>query len=104
MKSLYFHDGTYFASSFIRIVSGARGKYIELDRSQIVLNLVSKYGHDLSPSVPNDEVFFYYWLIPEGRDEKIYWQVKTVTYADYKIGKYYISPKLVKQDIKGFEL
>ncbi len=104
MRRLYFLDDVYFANGFIRVVRGARGKYIELDKRHIEVDLVSKYGHLLPDSVPNGEEFFYYWLVPVNREEKIYWQVKTVDYADYKIGKYYISPKLVKQNIKGFIL
>jgi hypothetical protein len=94
MRSLYFLDGTYFANDFVRVVHGARGKYIELSRDQIQVDLVSKYGHPLPVSVPNGESFYYYWLVPVDRSEKIYWQARTVTYADYKIGFYYISPKL----------
>ena len=29
------------------------------------------------------------------KDIKIYYQLKTVKYADYKIGKYYISPEFI---------
>ena len=43
----------------------------------------------------SDEEFFYYWLDPAGRDEKIYWQCKQVHYADYKRDFYYISPDLL---------
>ena len=43
----------------------------------------------------SNESFFYYWLIPDGREEKVYWQVHEVDYADYKIGYYYISPNLL---------
>ncbi len=96
MAELYFLDGTLFASDFVRIVHGGRGKYIELEKNQIKVNLISKYGQEIPSSVPNGESFFYYYLIPEGREEKVYWQVKKVSYADYKIGKYYIDPKLVE--------
>lgn len=92
---LYFKDGTLFADNYIRIVYGGRGNYIELNRDQIKVKLVSKFNQPIPTTVPNDEPFFYYWLIPEGRKEKVYWQVKTVNYADYRIGYYYIDPKLV---------
>lgn len=95
LKKLYFKDGIQFSTDYIRIVHGERGDYIELSKDQIIPELISKFGQELPKSVPNDENFFYYWLQPIGRNEKIYWQIKTVNYADYKIGLYYIDPRLV---------
>lgn len=93
---LYFLDGVLFADDFERVVHGGRGDYVELTKEQIVVRLVSKFDQKLPDEVTNED-FFYYWLVPEGRDEKIYWQVNTVDYADYKKGYYYISPKLLKE-------
>lgn len=94
MSKLYFKDGTLFANDFERVVHGGRGDYVELTKEQIVVNLISKFNQELPDEVSN-EPFFYYWLIPIGRNEKVYWQVHTVDYADYKIGYYYIAPKLL---------
>ena len=93
-RNLYFKDGTLFANGYERVVHGGRGDYVELTKDQIIVNLQSRFGHKL-PDTITDEEFFYYWLIPEGREEKIYWQCNQVHYADYKIGYYYISPKLL---------
>lgn len=93
-KPLYFLDGTLFATDYVRIVHGGRGDYIELTKEQIVVELVSKMGHKI-PDVITHKPFYYYFLIPSGRDEKIYWQIRTVSYADYKTGMYYIDPSLV---------
>lgn len=95
MYNLYFKDGTLFANDFERVVHGGRGDYIELTKEQINVDLISIYGRHV-PSYVSDESFYYYYLIPIGRKEKVYWQVKTVNYADYKIGYYYISPKLLQ--------
>jgi len=95
MNNLYFKDGTLFANDFERVVHGDRGDYVELTDKQIEVNLISKFNQPLPDQVSN-EPFYYYWLVPEGRDEKIYWQVNLVEYADYKKGYYYISPKLLK--------
>jgi len=95
MYNLYFIDGTLFANDFERIVHGGRGDYVELTDEQLEVNLISKFKQPL-PDKVSDEPFFYYWLVPEGREEKVYWQVNTVEYADYKKGYYYISPKLLK--------
>jgi len=93
-KPLRFLDGTLFASDYVRIVNGGRGSYIELEKEQIEVELVSKFGF-LLPDEITPKPFYYYWLIPEDREEKIYWQIKTVSYADYKIGMFYIAPDLV---------
>ena len=93
--SLYFKDDVLFALSYERVVHGGRGDYVELIRDQIVVNLHSHFKQDMPDEITNED-FFYYWCEPLGRDEKIYWQCNTVNYADYKIGFYYISPKLLK--------
>jgi hypothetical protein len=95
MYELYFLDGTLFANDFERVVHGGRGNYVELTKEQIQVELVSKFNQPLPDEVSNED-FFYYWLVPVDRNEKVYWQVHTVGYADYKPGYYYISPKLLK--------
>jgi len=95
MYNLYFLDGTLFANDFERVVHGGRGDFVELTNQQIEVNLLSKFNQPL-PDQVSDESFYYYWLVPEGREEKVYWQVNIVGYADYKKGYYYISPKLLK--------
>jgi hypothetical protein len=96
---LYFKDGNQFSSGYERIIRGKRGIYIELIRDQILVSLVSKFGNAL-PNEIDIKPFYYYYLIPEGRTEMIYWQINTVKYADYKIGYYYISPSLLKPFIE----
>ena len=96
---LFFKDGgDCLASDYIRVVHGKRGDYVELSKDQLAIELVSKFR----PKVPEeiaDEPFYYYWLMPKGRQEKIYWQIKTVKYADYRRGFYYISV----DDLKDFK-
>ena len=91
---LYFLDGTQFSEGYERVVHGGRGDYVELTKDQILVNLKSKFNSIL-PDEIDEQPFYYYYLIPENRTEKIYWQIKTVKYADYKIGFYYISPDLL---------
>lgn len=39
--------------------------------------------------------FYYHWLYPESSiDTKVYFQLKTVKYADYKLYHFYVSPDL----------
>lgn len=90
---LYLTDGSLFATGYNRVVHGQRGDYVELEKEQIVPNLISKFSNDLD----GEYDFYYFWLYPENKpDYKVYLQLKTVKYADYKIGKYYISPELIK--------
>jgi len=98
---VYFKDGTFFANDYIRIVHGKRGKYMELLKDQIKIKLKPKYNCELPNNIIGNEPFYYYWLEPENRTEKIYWQARLVNYADYKIGLYYISPNLVHYNINN---
>ena len=90
-----FKDGVLFANGYNRIVKGARGSYLEFEKDQLEVELESKYDQKL-PELISDEIFYYYWLRPVGRKEKVYWQANEVKYADYKIGKYYIDVNLLK--------
>lgn len=92
-EKLYLTDGSLFATKYNRVVHGGRGDYIELEKDQIVPELISKFGNNLN----GDYDFYYLWLHPiNNPNYKVYYQLKTVKYADYKIGKYYISPELIK--------
>jgi hypothetical protein len=77
------------ASGFNRIVHGGRGDYVEFDDDQI-------YKTFTIPEVERyriDSNLVYYIEYRTIDNVKIYFQKKLVDYADYKIGKYYISPK-----------
>lgn len=92
-EKLYLTDGSLFATKYNRVVHGQRGDYIELEKEHIVPELVSKFGNNLNGTYD----FYYLWLHPKDKPQyKIYYQLKTVKYADYKIGKYYISPEFIK--------
>lgn len=92
-RNVYLSDGTLFAVGFNRVVHGKRGDYVEFEKEHIVLPLISKFGNDIRKD--NLDIY-YWWLFPAGHPfTKVYLQKKTVKYADYKIGKYYISPLLL---------
>lgn len=92
--NIYLKDGTLLAKSYRRIVHGERGDYVEFDKDDIIMPLLSKFNNDINKET-ND--FYYYWLYPINHPNvKIYLQQKTVKYADYIVGKYYISPYLLK--------
>lgn len=93
-QKVYLLDGTLFANGFNRVVHGERGDYVEFEDKHILLPLISKFGNDI---LKDDIDTYYWWLYPENHFEtKVYLQRKTVKYADYKIGKYYVSPSLFK--------
>lgn len=83
-------ENVLLLSQYDRIVIGDHGAYIEFDESHLRYDLEltesKKYRNSLSG-------IKYYWMNPIGFNNiKIYKQTKTVGYASYKAGKYYISP------------
>jgi len=94
-KPLKDSNGQNISSGFERIVIGDYGAYIEILEEQINLDILY---------VPPRQKFRlgkhfwgkYIWLTSDGIN-KIYKQIKTVSYADYKVGYYYISPYEVGQ-------
>lgn len=78
------------AEGYSRVVIGDRGPYIEFDDHHINRSLIFP--------VPEYHVFFEEFSSCCDHKVFIYHQVKTVSYADYKPDKWYISPKLLKTD------
>ena len=94
-RNLYFKDGILFANGYERVVHGGRGDYVEVTLDQIQVSLKSHFNQPV-PKVLSNEDFYYYWMEPIEREEKIYWQCNYVGYADYKRNFYYISPSLLR--------
>ncbi|AXF51097.1 hypothetical protein MLDJOKPK_00141 [Salmonella phage SPAsTU] len=86
-------NGVLLCERWNRVVIGDYGAYLEIDESELLVQL----------SVPAEQAWRfdeeylarrglnikYHWLTYAG--VKVYHQVATVKYADYKPGKYYIS-------------
>lgn len=89
---LYTINGSLICSSFDRIVIGDYGAYIEFSPEQTNKDLfIIAPGQEyrLEPRYSNVK---YIWLtIDDGSKIKIYYQKNTVSYADYKPQKYYVS-------------
>lgn len=93
-QNIYLKDGTLFANEFVRVVHGERGDYVEFTEEQILPKLKYKLG---DKPIFNNKVIYYFWMYPyKHKDVKVYQQLKTVGYADYKIGMYYVSPTAFK--------
>jgi len=88
---LYTKSGTKVATGYERIVIGDRGPYIEFRADQIV---------EENFEIPEDQEYRktdkrVYYVEARSKDDsyvKLYFQKKTVAYADYKVGMLYISP------------
>ena len=97
VRDIYLKNGTLFAKGFERVVHGGRGDYVEFTKGQIIPQLLYKsslslFDEDQASKVPK---FYYYWLIPiNDACVKVYYQLATVKYADYKTGYYYVSPDM----------
>ena len=114
--TFYIPQGPLFARGYERIVYGDHGPYLEFDKSQIKIHLISKFGNQVDmENLPGlDYQYYYYWLHPtEYRNIKVYLQIKPVTnlpnapkradgrrssfnrtegYADYRRGLFYVDP------------
>lgn len=90
-------SGRTVAIGYERIVIGARGPYIEFTESQILRESIS-IPTDEMWRIGNDVPFYIEYRTADASNVKIYFQKKTVDYADYKIGFYYISPFDLKTD------
>ena len=88
-------DGTLISDDYNRIVIGDYGAFIEFDKSQVFKNhLKIKSGQEYRINDPKySEHVKYYWLTPkDNSDMKVYYQKRTVGYADYSPEMFYVSP------------
>lgn len=91
--------GTIVSKGYNRIVIGDYGAFIEFDSDQVVQdNIQVQKGQEYRI---NDASFInkvkYIWLTASDDSKiKIYFQQKTVDYADYVVGKFYVSPYEIK--------
>lgn len=84
-------SGTLIAIGYERIVIGGRGPYIEFSDVHIQtsnMNLPIEQEWRLSSS----SAYYVEFRTSDAANVKIYFQLKTVDYADYKINYFYISP------------
>ena len=90
-KHTIFHTkGGYVVSvgGYNRVVIGKRGPYIEFDKIDSIVRHIPK---DQEWRLYSKVVYYIEYRTNED-NVKIYYQLKPVDYADYKVHKYYISP------------
>lgn len=94
-------SGLLIASSYTRTVFGGRGSYLEFGPGEIIQDSIhipknclwrfqEKYNY----------VYYYEYRSNDSCDVMIYYQRRTVKYADYKVDMWYIST----EDVEGHVL
>lgn len=104
-RNFYTLNGRLFANDYSRVVIGAQGPYIEFDQAHLVNPLECEPGEEYRGK-GRYKYCKYSWLRPIGDSSvKVYHQLRTVNYADYKVGMYYVSPtQLLWDDIAASPL
>ena len=102
-KPLYTLEGELIANGFERMVVGDYGAYLEYDLSQVPNGvkyiIPDKQKYRLLPNYKKRIKYIWYEM-PMSKS-KIYWQLRGVSYADYKAKKFYVSPYEVIQLEEG---
>lgn len=99
-KKLYSLSNALIANGYERIVIGDYGAFIEFTEEQAnkeTFIIAPKQGYRVTDHRYKDLVKFI-WLTTEEQDIKIYYQKKSVIYADYKVGYYYVSILELKEN------
>lgn len=95
-NTLFSPKGIPLAHGYTRVVIGDFGAYVEISPTQIIKeNLIVKAGQEFRIGDPKyKDTVKYNWLTVENdEDVKIYYQKRTVAYADYKVDMIYIDPR-----------
>ena len=92
---LYSKENTLISDGYNRIVIGDYGAFIEFDSTQIIKsNIKVKKGEEyrIHDDKYNKSVKYFWFTAKDNSDIKIYYQQKTVPYADYQPNMFYVSP------------
>lgn len=88
--SLHTKMGETIALGYDRVVFGKRGPYVEFDKYQIQekkLYIPTNQLYRLS----DPKVFYVEFRSLDQSNTMVYYQLRNVAYADYKIGYFYVS-------------
>jgi hypothetical protein len=91
----YTHSGQIVAVGYNRIVIGDRGPYIEFEPHMIYRTSLFM-PEDQMYRLTDPSVYYLEYRTIDAEFVKVYFQLKTVNYADYLIRKCYISPFDIK--------
>lgn len=88
-KPIKTKGGVTIATDYTQIVHGGRGAYAEFDDNQI---LITQLHIPIEQSWRLSNPHAYYIEYRTIDNVKVYLQLRTVSYANYRYGFYYISP------------
>ncbi len=90
---LYDNLNNLVCYGYSRIVIGDYGAYVEIPLNKMILeNLIVKPGEEYRFRPEYSNVKYHWYCLKNNQDIKIYYQKKTVLYADYKPEMFYIAP------------
>ena len=90
---IYDKYGHFLAKGYSRVVIGDYGAYIEIPLEKMILkDIIIKPGQEYRFLPEFKNVKYHWYCLNNNPDIKIYYQKKTVLYADYKPEMFYISP------------
>lgn len=100
--TLFTKTNTPICNKYDRIVVGDYGAFIEFSDSTYSNNFVIKEGQEYRINDPKykNNVKYIWLTINDNSNVKIYFQKKSVLYADYKPKKFYVSVHEVKTEIE----
>lgn len=93
----YTKSGLLLATGYERIVIGGRGPYIEFSSDQIEHGNIHIPKH-AEYKLENSFSYYHEYRSNDECNVKLYDQKIGVSYADYKVGMWYIDPNLIKTD------
>lgn len=88
--------GLLIAKGYVRVIDGGRGPYIEFRRDQIQfdnLYVPKECRWRFAEDEIGKNAYYFEYRSMDAAYVKVYRQKRTVSYADYKIGLWYISPE-----------
>lgn len=88
-------DGIQIAKKWDRIVIGDYGAFVEISDEDMIkenIHIPARQMYRVNDPQYSEHVKYLWYEPNTGYPAKLYCQLKTVTYADYKAGKWYISP------------
>lgn len=89
--NLYTKSKLQIAIGYRRIVIGDRGPYIEFEKKDLIFNNF-RIPEDKKIKLTYRNCYYIEYRSIDESNVKLYFQKRSVDYADYKVGKYYISP------------
>lgn len=91
--TLYTTKGSLLCNGYNRIVVGDYGAFIEFDGPAYGANVVVQAGQEYRIDDPKykNNVKYHWYTIEDGSNIKLYYQQRTVSYADYMPRKWYAS-------------